>query len=129
MTHKTQRIKPFLKNDSKNFFFHDSKNLTFFWIWLLKNIFWLKELNLFRIWLKELNFFHDSELNFFMTQRIELFFSEWLKDFVEYDSKKRTFLWIWLKVLNLFFNMTQGIESSFSEWLEDLNFILHVSKN
>ena len=86
-----------------------------------ENIFWLKELNLFRIWLKELNFFHDSELNFFlMTQRIELFFSEWLKDFVEYDSKNRTFLWIWLKVLNLFFNMTQGIESSFSEWLEDL---------
>ena len=30
MTHKTQRIKPFLKNDSKNLFFHDSKNLTFF---------------------------------------------------------------------------------------------------
>ena len=38
-----------------------------------------------------------------MTQRIELF-SEWLKDFVENDSKNQTFL-----------NMTQRIELLFIE--------------
>ena len=82
------------------------------------------ELFFFSMWLNELNFFFN------LTQRIEFFFffSEWLKDFVEYDSKNRTFLWIWLKVLSLFFNMTQGIESSFSEWLEDLNLILQMSQ-
>ena len=108
----TSRIILFYKMyDSKNWNFwkkKDSKNWTLFLFDVTQRI----------------------ELFFNLTQRIEFFFffSEWLKDFVEYDSKNRTFLWIWLKVLSLFFNMTQGIESSFSEWLEDLNLILQMSQ-
>ena len=135
----TQRLELCLEYDSMDwtFFQFDSKELNPFCH--------SKELNLL--------LFHDAKkiepIFWNVTQRIEpdfqkfaqriehsslgdwknwVLFSEWLKDFVEYDSKNRTFLWIWLKVLNLFFNMTQGIESSFSEWLEDLNFILHMSQ-
>ena len=96
--HMTQRIEPFFEYDSKN------------WIFM---IFWLKELNLFWIWLENLNFLN-------VTHRIELFY--WLKemssffqndkDFVEYDSKNRTFVWICPKELNLFWNFTQWIEHS-----------------
>ena len=96
--HMSQRIEPFFEYDSKN--------------WKIFMIFWLKELNLFWIWLENLNFF----LN--VTHRIELFY--WLKemssffqndkDFVEYDSKNRTFVWICPIELNLFWNFTQWIE-------------------
>ena len=96
----TQRIEPFFEYDSKN--------------WKIFMIFWLKELNLFWIWLENVNF----SLN--VTHRIELFyrlkemssFFQNDKDFVEYDSKNRTFVWICPKELNLFWNFTQWIEHS-----------------
>ena len=66
MTHKTQRSKLFLKNDSRNLFFP-----------------WLKELNLFRIWL---DFFLKK---YFLTQRIELL--SWLRIELFYDSKNWAF--------------------------------------
>ena len=93
---------------------------------------WLKKLNLFSVWLEDLNFLLEmsqrikpfwkkkkkrwlEELifrkisikikkHFLMIQRINwTLFSEWLKDFVEYDSKNRTFfLWIWLQESTFF---------------------------
>ena len=108
MTHRTEPI-----------FWHVTQGIEpFFPTWLIKiePFFstWLTELNpFFGIWLKELKFLHG-----FLTQRIELFLNMtrkielflWLKelssffqndqDFVEYDSKNRTF----------FLNMSQRIE-------------------
>ena len=127
---------------------------------LVMNLFsiWLKELNpsqnVSKNWtslsLKELNFFQydakffqidSKELNplFSMTQRIELFFQIWRKEwnpcslnttqriepfflwirrkelnpFFEYDAKNRIlFLWIWRKELKALFKMTGRIEPS-----------------
>ena len=121
----------FFKFDSKNwtlFFWNttqriecDSKNCTFFPMWL-------KELNFFLMWLKELNFFCN------VTQKIELFFilltlfsdsMNWTFLFFEFYSKNWTF----------FLNMTPRIESFFFEydsmnwtcfykWLNELNLFL-----
>ena len=93
----TQRIEPFLEYDSKSCKIFMS--------------FWLKELNLFWIWLENLNFFSWmwlTELNFLWLK--ELSFFQYDKDFVEYDSKNRTFVWICPIELNLFWNFTQWIE-------------------
>ena len=73
------------------------------------------------IWLKELNLFLS------MSQRIELF-SEWLKDFVENDSKNQTFFWIWPKESN-FFLLKICSKNCFSVWFTELNFFQHYLKN
>ena len=161
----TQRIELFLKNMTH-------RNWTFFT--------WLKELNPFLNMTQRIENFHDfltqriepflnmtRKCEFFLnvTHRIELFyrlkemssFFQNDKDFVEYDSKNRTFVWICPKELNLFWNFTQWIEHSaqkdsknwtlkdylnnktflwigelglFSIWLTELNsFLEHDSQN
>ena len=123
-------------------YFDDSKNWAFFFFFLKNMTHrnwtfftWLKELNPFlnmtqRIekfsWFfdsKNWTFFeYDSKMwiflecdsqnwTFLSTQRNEFFFQN-DKDFVEYDSKNRTFVWICPKELNLFWNFTQWIEHS-----------------
>ena len=106
-----------------SFFFFFLKNMThrnwtLFWIWL-------KELNpfLFEYDSKNWTFFeYDSKIwiflecdsqnwTFLLTQRNEFFFQN-DKDFVEYDSKNRTFVWICPIELNLFWNFTQWNEPS-----------------
>ena len=86
----SQRIEPLFH---VNFFVHDSKNLTFFSMWLKELnpvlnmintqriepfIIWLKELSLFLIWRNALNFFlvcrKELSLILNMAQRIKLVF-------------------------------------------------------
>ena len=117
-----------------NFFLFHSKN----WIFSVR----LTELNLFSLnmtkeldsyflnmtqWIEQLNFFN-------MTQRIGPFVRIWRKELdtsFKYDSKKWTFVKIWLTKLNFFefdpqnwtffLNMTHRIEPFFSIWLKELN--------
>ena len=105
----TQRIEPFFEYDSKN--------------WKIFMIFWLKELNLFWIWLENVNFswMWLTELNFFYRLKEMSFFFQNDKDFVEYDSKNRTFVWICPKELNLFWNFTQWIEHFCTKGLKELD--------
>ena len=114
-----------------------------------RNWTFLFNMTLTNIWLKELNLFLS------MSQRIELcswqelnFFWEWLKDFVEYDSKNRTFFFLnitqrielFLKICSkncfFFFNMLHRIELMFSitskmehlrVWLKELNFSWNIT--
>ena len=136
MTHKTQRIKLFLKNDSKNFFpwLKEFNLFFFFWIWLdffwkyfltqriepfsnmtqrIELLSWLR-IELF-LWLKELSSFfqNDSKILLNTTQRIELFF--------EYDSKYWTSFSIWLKELNLLLANDSKTWTLFYKCLKELN--------
>ena len=135
----TQRI-PFVKYDSNGTFFffkYDTKNWTFFWVWL-------KEWNFFskKNRLTELNLFSSN-----MTQRIEPFIS-WiwrleLDLFSKYDSKSWTIfensldmtqrfeliLLIWLEEMNSFWNMTHRIEPFFFEFdSQNWNLFLNITE-
>ena len=138
----------FEKHDSRNLtiFPCDSRNWTLLSNmthsnWILFFLTWLKELNPFwnmtqrvenfswifdsknwiffeydsKIWTFFLNVTHRIE--FFMTQRIEFF--QYDKDFVEYDSKNRTFFFFFFENLfkELFFSMILWIELIFQHYL------------
>ena len=101
----TQRIEPF-------FFEFDAKNL-----------------NPFPIWLKEL----DPFLN--MTRRIQHFFTmtrkNWTFLLLKYDSNTWTFVWVWLKEVNLLYefqskNWTFFCEYDSKKWV--FFFFLHMTQ-
>ena len=102
----TQRIEPFLENDSKNstFFQYDSKNWTHF-------------LNMFQ-WIEPFASRCDSKSwTLFLKRRHDS--KNW--SFYEYDAKSWTLLRIWLKELNPILNMSQWIWTPFLR-LKELNF-------
>ena len=89
-----------------NFFSHESKNWTLFWIWLkeLKNFhdFLTQRIEPFLNMTRKSEFFLECDSQnwtFLLTQRNEFFFSEWQR-----------FCWIRLKESNLCLNMSHRIE-------------------
>ena len=142
----THRIKDwFFQFDSKNWMWLKAlnprfstwlkKNWTFFSVWLEDLNFLLEicliELNLLKKkkWLEELIFRKISikiKKHFLMIQRINwALFSEWLKDFVEYDLKESNFfLWIWLQE-STFLKICS--KNCFKVWFAELNLFFSIT--
>ena len=131
--HITQRI---------DFFEKESKNWTFWWIWLKElNSFWKcdsKNWTLFGSMPQRIELFLEvctKKFNFFSntTQRIE-FFQIWLKDLnlsFWHDSKFWTFFF-WctrLKELNLLMNMTRFFRKKLTQRIETLSMTLETTQS
>ena len=132
----------FFQRDWKNrtflFLEYESKNRTHFCLnttqWIEPSLTWLEELNFFRAWVKELDFWVFLKKK---TQRIELspkirykelnffFFSIWLKDFFQYDSKNWTLLYNMTQRLGFFHPKKKLKEFDFL-WLTDLNLLFKI---